>query len=56
MQMLKTLAESEAKPQQETFVNNETFSHAKTFASDIKERAAAQNELQRFKDSRKHQT
>jgi len=50
------IAKVEAKTQPETIVDTQTYTHAKTFASDIKERAAAQNELQRFEDSRKRQT
>lgn len=56
----KTIAiaesETEAKTQSEPITETKTFTHAKTFANDIKERAAAQNELQRFEDSRKRQT
>ncbi len=51
-----TISESETKPEAEAITETKTFPHAKTFANDIKERAAAQNELQRFEDSRKRQT
>ena len=50
------IAEVETKTKPETIAETQTFPHAKTFASDIKERAYAQSELQRFEDSRKRQT
>ena len=51
-----TIAKVKTKTQPETIADTQTFPHAKTFASDIKERAYAQSELQRFEDSRKRQT
>lgn len=55
-QEVNTKPETKPQPQQETFANGETFTQAKTFASDIKERAATHSEVQRFEDNRKRQT
>lgn len=51
-----TISKQEPIAVTETIAEPQTFPQAKTFASDIKERAAAQSEQQRFEENHKRQT
>ena len=51
-----TIAKQEPIAVTETIAEPQTFPQAKTFASDIKERAADQSEQQRFEENHKRQT